>query len=242
MADWSEYRDSLPAEDEADVPEVKPEDVEKAYETADRIEKEGTALAKRKYEKGDKRRKMHATWSRKPLDGCSVERSDLLRHIVALRFAGKALKEACEDAANTYEIKPHTAENYYYKHPDAVTLAEEEHLSNAIKEYQINLWTVRTMMSEAGPKAIETIINIMNARKSSPSVKLKAAQTVLKMMDVDGSASGKSGTEVASESLKLVRKIIESREREQEGHVIEADDVEILDKEDDGEVGISDCM
>jgi hypothetical protein len=114
-------------------------------------------------------------------------------------------------------------EKYYYRNKAAVTLVEEEHLTNAIKEYHTNLWAVRTMMSEAGPKAVKTIVAVMDSTKSSPNVKLKAAQAILKMMDVDGSANANPNESIAKESLRLVRDVMNKREEEQESHVIEAE-------------------
>ena len=98
------------------------------------------------------------------------------------------------------------------------------------------------MMSEAGPKAIKVIIKVMNSKESSPNVKLKAAQTILKMMDIDGSASGSNSNEsVATESLRLVRDVISNREKGQVQHVLEAK-AEVLDEENESEDRTSDCM
>jgi len=211
---------------------VTPE-VEAAFEVGDRVTAQETKLSKR--------RTMHNSWDRVPIDGCNIEMSNVLRDVVALHFGGNALREAFKKVAGDRDIIPNTVEKYYYRNKDAVTLVEEEHLTRTIKEYHKNLWAVRSMMSEAGPKAIKVIIGVMNNRDSSPNVKLKAAQTILKMMDIDGSASGNSNESVAKESLRLVRDVISNREKGQDTYVLPAK-AEDLEEEDESEDRTSDCM
>lgn len=227
--------DKVTKTQDKNCPTVTPE-VEEAFKVGDRVTAPETPAAL------TKRRVRHNSWDRPPLDGCTVEMSNVLRDVVALRFGGNALREAFKKVAGDREIIPNTVEKYYYRNKTAVTLAEEEHLTSTIKEYHTNLWAVRSMMSEAGPKAIKVIIGVMNNRDSSPNVKLKAAQTILKMMDIDGSASGNSNESVARESLRLVRDVMNNKEKGQDSTVIEATDVKVLDEEDESEDRTSDCM
>lgn len=232
--DWQVMiNDKKSREQDAACGVVTPE-VEAAFEVGDRVTAPETALTKR--------RTMHNSWERTPLDSCTIEMSNVLRDVVALHFGGNALREAFKKVAGDRDIIPNTVEKYYYRNKAAVTLAEEEHLTRTIKEYHKNLWAVRSMMSEAGPKAIKVIINVMNNKQSSPNVKLKAAQTILKMMDIDGSASGNSNESVATESLRLVRDIMNNKEKGQDSTVLEATDVKVLDEEDESEDRTSDCM
>ena len=225
-------RDWLDWQDDKKDRETSPltDDQKAAFAVAERTTEPVAIVPKRKTNIGDKKRTKHGRWERKPLDGLTIDKSNILRHVVGLRFSGEALREAFESAAKKYDIIPNTVEKYYYRHPEAIILAEEEHLTNAIREYHTNLWAVRTMMSEAGPAAVKCILEVMKARKSSPNVKLKAAQAIIKMIDVDGSANANPNESIAKESLKLVRDVINKREEESDSYVIEVTDVETVEE------------
>lgn len=221
--DWDDYITDVEDQESG----VLTPEVEAAFALAERVTEPVEIVPRRESNVGDKRRIRHGKWSREPLDGCTIERSNMLRDIVALRFGGNALREAFKKVAENNDIIPNTVEKYYYRNPEAIKLAEEEHLTSAIAEYHTNLWAVRTMMSEAGPQAIKTIIEVMKSRKSSPNVKLKAAQAILKMMDVDGSANANPNESIAKESLRLVRDVMNKRSEGQTNSVIvEATDAE----------------
>jgi len=163
---------------------------------------------------------------RAPFEGITAEKSDMMRHIVGLRYSGRSLREAFEDAAQTYELKPHTVETYWYRRPDIVSMAEAEHLESTLQTYHKNLWSIRTMMSDAGPRAVQTLIGVMDDPKSSPNIRLKAAAYILKMINVDNS-SGTSPTEVAAvESLKLIKDMRTDIAEAKESHIIDAEDAE----------------
>jgi hypothetical protein len=169
--------------------------------------------------------------SREPINGLSTERSNLIRHIVGLRYSGYSYREAFQDAAQSYELKPHTAENYYYKHRDAVDFAEQEHLENALKSYHNHLWAIRSMMSDAGPRAVKTLIGVMDDKKSSPNIRLKAAAYILKMINVDGSANASPSEHAAVEGLKLIKDLRTEIKDEKDSHIVDAvaaDDAEIV--------------
>jgi hypothetical protein len=234
LVDWDKYRNRL--KDEPLTEEQKA-----AFATAARVTKPEKAIVKRKNKAGDKRRARHNSLSREPFPGCTENRSNMLRDVVSLHFSGSTLREAFTKAAKMYEVIPNTVEKYYYKHKDAVLLAEEEHLKTASREYHHNLVEVKTMMSEAGPRALQTIIEVMDGVKSSPSVKLKAAQSILKMMNVDGSATANPKPAAKNESLVLVGQVINNK-GDQESHVIEADDVEVLEGENASEARVDRCM
>ena len=168
---------------------------------------------------------------RAPFEGISVKHSDILRHVVALNYAGRSRREAFEDAAQTFDIKPHTVETYWYRRPDMVSMAEAEHLESTLQTYHKNLWSIRSMMSNAGPRAVETLIGVMDDPKSSPNIRLKAAAYILKMINVDNSA-GTSPTEVAAvESLKLIKEMRTDIADNRESNIIEADEAEFVEEE-----------
>ena len=168
---------------------------------------------------------------RAPFEGISIEKSVMMRHIVGLSYAGGSLREAFEDAANKFEMKPTTVEAYWYRRPDIVSLAEAEHLESTLQTYHKNLWSIRTMMSDAGPRAVETLCGVMDDPKSSPNIRLKAAAYILKMVNVDNSA-GTSPTEVAAvESLRLIKDMRTDIAENRESHIIDADDAEFVEGE-----------
>jgi hypothetical protein len=171
---------------------------------------------------------------REPINGISVEKSNMLRHIVGLRYSGCSYREAFEDASETYEIKPHSVENYYYKHQREVDIVEQEHLEYALKSYHNHLWAIRSMMSDAGPRAVRTLIGVMDDKKSSPNIKLKAAAYILKMVNADGSASSNPSEHAAVEGLKLIRDLREGIKEEKESHIIDVvkfEDAEIVEND-----------
>ena len=164
---------------------------------------------------------------REPINGLSVHKSNLLRHVVGLRYSGYSFREAFEDAAESYEIKPHTVENYYYQHREAVDIVEQEHLENALKSYHNHLWAIRSMMSDAGPRAVRTLIEVMDDKKSSPNIRLKASAYILKMINVDGSAGGTGPSEHAAiEGLKLIRDLRTEIKDEKDSHIVDMEDAE----------------
>ena len=87
------------------------------------------------------------------------------------------------------------------------------------------------MMSDAGPRAVETLIGVMDDVKSSPNIRLKAAAYILKMINVDNSA-GTSPTEVAAvESLKLIKDMRSDIADNVKSTIIEAEDAVFVEEE-----------
>jgi hypothetical protein len=220
VSDWKDYAVN-PTHDLTKLTKEQ----EDAFAVAERVTKPEKAIVKRKSNIGDKRRARHNTLNRTPLDGCTELRSNMLRDIVSLHMSGSTLREAFKKTALIYDVIPNTVEKYYYKHKDAVILAEEEHLKSNSREYHHNLVEVKTMMSEAGPRAVETIIEVMDGLHTTPSTKLKAAQALLKMMNVDGSATANPKPVEKNESLVLVGQIV-NQKGDQESHVIDAEFLE----------------
>ena len=207
-----------------------PPEVAEAFDTAERAtttytEQQKNTLVPVSHKPKNGRR------DRAPFEGITAEKSDMMRHVVALRYAGRSLGEAFDDAGQTFDLKPHTVQTYWYRRPDIVSMAEAEHLESTLQTYHKNLWTIRTMMSDAGPRAVETLIGVMDDVKSSPNIRLKAAAYILKMINVDNSA-GTSPTEVAAvESLKLIKEMRTDIAEDKESHIIDADDAEVVEEE-----------
>lgn len=220
--DWDYHKDKREG--------LVPPEVKEALDTAERTTTTYTEQQKNTIVPVSHKPK-NGSRERAPFDGITAEKSDMMRHIVGLRYSGRSLREAFEDAAQTYEIKPHTVEAYWYRRPDIVSLAEAEHLESTLQTYHKNLWSIRTMMSDAGPRAVETLIGVMDDPKSSPNIRLKAAAYILKMVNVDNSA-GTSPTEVAAvESLRLIKDMRTDIAENRESHIIDADDAEFVEGE-----------
>jgi hypothetical protein len=231
--EWVDFRDEWDDRQADKASGVITPEVEKALDLAEELTKPAKIVPKRVNKSGDKRRIKHGSWEREPLDGYSLEHSNIARHVIGLKYAGYALKEAFDDASQKYELLPHSIENLYYGKKDLFELADAEHIENAIREYHTNLVVCRTMLSESGPRAVQTILDVMDDPKSTPNVRSKTAIAVLKMLNIDGSATANPGEGVAKESLKLVRDMINQRGEDKGSHVIDAEDVEVLDERDE---------
>ena len=98
------------------------EEVKNAIEVASQTT--GTAKVKRGPAPPGRGKMNNGLKAREPINGISVDKSNMLRHVVGLRYSGCSYREAFADAAETYEIKPNSVENYYYKHQKEVDLVE----------------------------------------------------------------------------------------------------------------------
>lgn len=164
------------------------------------------------------------TRNRKPLNGCTQRQSDILRHVVALKYQGYTKREAFESAAQKFEIKPITAENTWYHHPKGIELAEQEHLGNVLEQYHINMLRVSNLLSDAAPLAVETLVRVMKAQKASPNVKASAARDIIKLAKIDSATPQDKSESPTVEALKIVRDITDAAKGN--SHVINADEVE----------------
>lgn len=196
------------------------------------IEKTGPITEKIPQEKmnliaGGRKRREYGSTSRPPLPDCSVEDSERIRHIVALRFAGYTLAECAEEV----ELNPGYIQAWMTRNQDAVGLAEQEQMERCLRAYQTNLWIVRTGLSELGPRAIRTLAEIMADRKASHSTRKDCAIAVLKLMDVDHSATGGTNEGLAKEFVSFLK---EARREINSERIVEADEAEVIEDGDDG--------
>jgi hypothetical protein len=162
-----------------------------------------------------------------PFTGCSIEISDLLRQMVGHKFAGYTQREAYE----IMEINPDKASSIRANHRDGYEEAIQAHMSICAKEYQANLWMLKSALSEMGSRAIRTLGAVMDDPKSSGYTKMTAAKIILKLVNVDGSVSTGNESGAPAEfliTLKDNRTGIES----DSVHIVDADGVELLGDED----------
>ena len=197
--------------------EAAKEVIEKTAPLTDEIPKEKQTLMAQ-----GRKRKEYGSSNRTPLHDCTPEDSDKIRHIVALRFAGYTVAECAEEV----EINPGYIVAWLNKHQDAVGLAEQEQMERCLRAYQTNLWIVRTGLSELGPRAIRTLAEIMADRKASHSTRKDCAIAVLKLMDVDHSATGGTNEGLAKEFVSFLK---EARREINSERIVEADDAEVIE-------------
>jgi len=225
VADWVSYSNGNSWEDHNDNrkdPELAPE-VKEALEVADK-NTTGRAIQTRKnFDYGSR--------VRKPLDGITLHKSNIIRHIVALKFGGYSLGEAFDDSSVKFDVLPNTIEKYFYHHADAVKLAKAEHLEFALEDFHSNLISGNAMLSESVPLAVKTLTEVMKDDSASANVKAKTAIAVLKMSGVGAPKHGAAPEEAAVESLKLIKDMRSDMNKEKESHIINADCVEVVEKE-----------
>jgi len=173
-------------------------------------------------------------FNRAPFDGLSEEDSDAIRTIVAMRFAKMTNTEAFKKAG----VSIHKGYRLERDHWPAFQEAINEHLDMALAKYQSNLWIIRTALSESGPKAVQILEQLMNNRKTPAGIRLKAATSILKLLDVDKMASS-GGESIQAEFLKLIKNTAKTLEGKEE-YVIDAVEVEEEDGSGMGDPGESD--
>ena len=181
-----------------------------------------------------RRRAAHGAYAREPLDGCTIEQSNMARHIIGLKYSNYTLNESFAIVSKDTDIPVQTVRNLYYRKKKLIDLAEAEHVGNAIKEYQFNKAVCSTMLSQIGPKMVQVLADVADHPDASQNVRLKAAIAALKLLGVDdsntGGTHGKS-PQVVSEALKNIKRITDGIEGE-EDHIVDA---EMVTEEDDCE-------
>jgi hypothetical protein len=196
-------------------------DLEKALAASDQIAKPFKVVERRKTPGGSKRMlaRNNTRW-REPLDGLDIKHSDWMRTIVAGRMAGKTIDEAAEMAG----ISTTSANNLIRRNHHAYDLAVQEVGTRYAEEYQINLFVLKTALSEVGIKALNTLVDVMDNPESAAGVRVKAAQAVLKMVNLDGSAGAGAKVNVEGDFIKIL-KLPQESDGFADTYVIEAEEV-----------------
>lgn len=197
------------------------EDLEQALAASEVVTKPFKVVERRKTPGGSKRAlaRNNTRW-REPLDGLDVKHSDQMRTIVAGRMAGKTLDEAAEMAG----ISITSASNLIRRNQHAYDLAVQEVGSRYVEEYQMNMFVLKTALSEVGIKALNTLVSVMDDPKSAAGVRVKAAQAVLKMINIDGSATAGAKVNVEGDFIKIL-KLPQESDAFNNPHVIDAEEV-----------------
>lgn len=211
MSKWKEY--DKPTESEIASAEL----------TAEKLTQPEEEKEIRLVRHGRKKEEGYGVTNLPPLIGCTKDQSDLIRHLIGLKFAGYTQTKAFELA----QVPASTAVSLLRRHEDAVDEATYELLERCKKSYLSNLLMLRSALSEQGPQAVRVLGAVMNDKKASAAARVNAAKIVLKMVNVDGSvgATGEGEPKEFLVTLKDNRTGIES------SSVVDADDVEILPDE-----------
>lgn len=221
-----------------DVNGVTTEEAAEAFKVAEKKTSEVKIDTKSSRGPGGSKRLLvqHNKLDRKPFIGLSFEDSNAVRVLIGARFAGFTFAEACKQASIS------TSKGYRLEreNPEAIQECIDEHLTIALQTYQQQLWIVRTSLSDVGPKAVRTLEKIMDSRKTAPGVRVKAAIAVLKLLDVDNSATGNPNETVADELLKILKTATRKIDAERE-YVVDAVDAEIVEGIEDGS-GMGDTL
>jgi hypothetical protein len=169
-----------------------------------------------------KPRKEYGKSDRPPFPSCTAVESDEIREFVALKFAGYTIAEAAEEIGKS----PGNIIRWSTAKQDAINLAEHEHMERCLRAYQTNIWMIRTGLSEIGPRAIRVLSEIMMDKKASPNVRVQCATTVLKLMDVDHSATGGTNESLAKEFVSFLK---DARKEINSDKIIEAEEAEVIE-------------
>lgn len=160
--------------------------------------------------------------NRPPFTGCTEVESDKIRMIVSMKYQGYSMSEAF----NSVGLPVSTGHELIGNRRDGYAEAEKEHLEVCLRSYQTNLWIVRTALSELGPRAIKVLATIMDDKKVSANIRAKVAITLLKMMDVDHSASGGSQETMAKEFMGFLKEV---RQSVKSDTIVDAEEAEVIE-------------
>jgi len=221
-----------------DVRDTTPEEIAKAFKVAAEKTSEVKIDTKAARGPGGTKRLLvkHGKYDREPFTGLSHEDSDAIRTIIGARFAKFTFAEACGQAGISTS-KGYRIEREHY---EAVQECIDEHLTIALQNYQRNILICRTALSDAGPKAIATLERVMESKKVAPGVRVKAAIAILKLLNIDNSATGNPDETIAAEFLKVLKGHMKKGDSENE-YVVDAVEVEAVEGNEDGS-GMGDTL
>ena len=205
----------------------KSSEEKKALAIAEELTKEIPEKPDNVLVKTGQKRKVYGKSNRPPFPGLSKEESDKVRMLVGMKFNGFTLLESFEEAG----INPSSGPGWIAVRQDAYNMAEHELMELALRGYQSNLWIMRTALSELGPRAVRTLGEIMEDKRESGNTRLKAATAVLKMVDVDHSATGGAQEGLAKELADGIKDALADI---RSGKIVDAEDAEVVEDGNDG--------
>ena len=144
-------------------------------------------------------RAMKSYIARAPLPGVTKETSEKIREIVSFEYSGYTDGQIGERLGLTAGYMNVLRS----RHPYAFEDARKVHLAAAAQQYHLNLYRVKAAISDAGPRAVKVLDEIMTDRENSAAVRSRAAEALLKLLG----ANERLGVEtaVAQEYLQTVK-------------------------------------
>jgi hypothetical protein len=142
------------------------------------------------------------------------------------RFAGHTVAEACTmvgtDKSNLNKCKRNN--------PDGWQAAHQEIKEAVLQNVAANVWITRSALSDVAPHAVRCLYELIVSRTATDVVRKDAAIQVLKLLDIDGSASlGATISEAAYAFKDLADATREEFENRNIVDVIEAEGSEVIE-------------
>lgn len=114
--------------------------------------------------------------------------------------------------------------------PEGWQAAHQEIKEAVLQNLAANVWITRSALSDVAPHAVRCLYDLITSRTTKDSIKKDAAVQVLKLLDIDGSASlGATISEAAYAFKDLADATRERFENDNIIPIIEADDYEELE-------------
>lgn len=198
------------------------EDPGEAFEKAKQLLEDDSDERDRisKQHKGMKRHPGYKKILVKPLDGVGYELGSKIRAVVALRYAGFP-DSKIEKALGLYQ-------KFIWKHetghPGAFMQAREDLVKHALDEYHQNVAFSRAAISKMGMAAIDTLAELMDDPNESGSIRLKAADTVLKLTFGGPQKDGDLAARVVGSMGGAIAEILEAA-KDRSGYIISRGEV-----------------
>ena len=163
---------------------------------------------------------------RPPLDGASARVSEIFRRVLAARFSGFTVKEACiQIGIDSSRLNKHKRE-----FPAAWQQANQEIKEAVLQNLAANIWIVRSALSDVAPHAVRCLYELITSRTVKDSIKKDAAVQVLKLLDIDGSAS--LGATISEAAYAFKDLADATRETFENDHIIDVVDAEEVEDDD----------
>lgn len=203
---WESYKDAPP-------------EVQEAFETLDKVTTKEPEKKVSLTKSG--RKKFYGKTQLPPFEGATQEESDQIRVFLACEYSGFSHDRSAEEAGcdrNHINILKRRLPKAWEEAETALVKASQE-------RYHRNLWIIRTALTEAGPRAVRTVCDLMDNPQVPPATRLKAAIAMLKLANVDGSAAHGS-EELKSEIAGAIR---DARKEIKSDRIIDAEEAEVID-------------
>jgi hypothetical protein len=162
---------------------------------------------------------------RPPLDGASPRVSEIFRRVLASRFSGFTVKEACTQIGiDSSRLNKHKRD-----FPAAWQAANQEIKEAVLQNLAANVWIVRSALSDVAPHAVRCLYELITSRTVKDSIRKDAAVQVLKLLDIDGSAS--LGATISEAAYAFKDLADATRETFKNDHIVDinAEEAETID-------------